>query len=82
MLCKKLDMSCKIRQHMNCNVFFRCLHFVKCDYDISSSRDLRHGLLVVTLVTFTYISIFICIHVYFTILHDYEAFRDHTHVKI
>ena len=24
MLCKKLDMLCKIRQHMNCNVFFRC----------------------------------------------------------
>jgi len=25
MLCKKLYMLCKIRQHMNCNVFFRCL---------------------------------------------------------
>ena len=24
MLCKKLDMMCKIRQHMHCNVFFRC----------------------------------------------------------
>jgi len=24
MLCKKFDMLCKIRQHMNCNVFFRC----------------------------------------------------------
>jgi len=24
MLCKKLDVLCKIRQHMNCNVFFRC----------------------------------------------------------
>ena len=23
MLCKKLDMLCKIKQHMNCNVFFR-----------------------------------------------------------
>jgi len=23
MLCKKFDMLCKIRQHMNCNVFFR-----------------------------------------------------------
>ena len=25
MLCKKLDMLRKIRQHMNCNVFFRCV---------------------------------------------------------
>jgi len=25
MLCKKFDMLCKIRQHMNCNVLFRCV---------------------------------------------------------
>jgi len=25
MLCKKFDTLCKIRQHMNCNVFFRCV---------------------------------------------------------
>ena len=36
--------------------------------------------LYISTCTPTFISIFICLRIFFTILHDYEGFHAHTHV--